>query len=349
MPRYFNFIKYATTFHPDIKRWKRRKAETDEYIQKYPKTFRMATRVYSDAVRAFKGEYDAIFQIGSLFGPAENPHGVPYFSYHDSTVATAYAMWKKWMPPDFDRYRDEWYKLEEKMFASMSAVMTYSGFVKDSVVKDYNISPERVTVVGSSLKLPEEYEIDWDMRKTGVLFVTTDFERKGGYELLEIFEKVVREVPGASLTVAGTVPDAVSGMNRPWLRTPGAMSRERLIEEYGRASLLVHPARYDPFPSVILEAANFELPCVGSAICGIPEMISDGETGFLVAPGDIDVFTERIVRLLRDRGEMIEMGKNAKKFVREKFHPSTVAGNMKKVMDSFLVTDGRMPERRAVR
>src|SRR3989338_4654623 len=124
-PAYFKFLIYLKSFHPQISQWKNKKSYWDEVIQKYPSTFKLRTKLFNQATRGISS-YDAILQIGSLFGPVDNPKGVPYFSYHDSTVRNPDQLWPLWMPKDFDQYRDEWYALERDMFNQTKHIMTYS-------------------------------------------------------------------------------------------------------------------------------------------------------------------------------------------------------------------------------
>jgi glycosyltransferase involved in cell wall biosynthesis len=97
---------------------------------------------------------------------------------------------------------------------------------------------------------------------------------------------------------------------------------------YSASSILIHPATYDNFPSVILEAANFEIPAIASNVCGIPEMIIDGETGYVVGPDDLAGFARRIIALLSNRSQLMTLGTAAKRFVRARFHPRQVARNI---------------------
>jgi glycosyltransferase involved in cell wall biosynthesis len=77
-----------------------------------------------------------------------------------------------------------------------------------------------------------------------------------------------------------------------------------------------------------MEAANFELSAVASNICGIPEMIKDGETGFLVDPGNLGKFAEYIIYLLNNRIAAETMGMKAKRFVVEEYQAKQVAKNI---------------------
>jgi len=336
LPKYISHLNTIRTFHPNLKIWKQRKGRIDETFGKTLASFRALTDSINRQVNSLNLKYDAILQVSSLFGPTRNPKKVPYISYHDSTVRNPEMMWPRWMPDEFTKYRDSWYALETDLFKSVSKIMTYSKYAKDTMVGEYGIASEKISVVGSAIKIYDNYSIDWQKRNKAVLFVSTDFERKGGYELISMFEDVADQVPGATLTIAGSLPSDIETLEKPWLIKLGSVSRQRIIDAYKGASVLAHPAKYDPFPSVILEAANFEIPCVASNICGIPEMIIDGKTGYLIEKGDKDAFKERIIYFLQNKTACMGMGKNAKKFVREKYHPEIVAKNVKSVIEDLL-------------
>ena len=139
-----------------------------------------------------------------------------------------------------------------------------------------------------------------------------------------------------TLSLVGLTPKEIYDSHHPQVKVLGALNRNQLIEVYKRASVLIHPSWYDPFPSVILEAANFEIPAVASRVCGIPEMIREGQTGYVVDPKDTFVFSQRIILLLKDKARLMALGKEAKSYVREKFHPKIVASRMKSVMEPHM-------------
>jgi len=332
IPRWFTLFPYVRSFHPSIRQWKERKRRLGETVYKYPSTFSLLTRLHNQALVKQGLSYDAIVQIGSLFGPVHNPRGVAYYSYSDSTVRNVEQMCPEWMPDDFERHRRVWYSLEKRYFEQVTGSMFYSRWAADTVVSEYGIERNKTHVVGSALKLPNEYVIDWSGRSKHVVFVTTDFDLKGGHELLKIMKRVVAHEPDAVLTIVGNVPKPVRKCQYPWLKLAGVRRRSEIVNIYKQSSVLVLPARYDAFPSVVLEAANLEVPAVASSICGIPEMIIDGQTGFLVSPEKHELFAQRIIAVLKDRQMNMAMGKAAKRLVRERFHPSAVARNIVNVL-----------------
>jgi glycosyltransferase involved in cell wall biosynthesis len=85
-----------------------------------------------------------------------------------------------------------------------------------------------------------------------------------------------------------------------------------------RASdIVIVPSRDEVTPLVILEAMALGKPVVASAICGIPEMITDGQTGLLCEPGNSGQLAKLIARLASDSNLRCELGANARRCQRE--------------------------------
>jgi glycosyltransferase involved in cell wall biosynthesis len=86
----------------------------------------------------------------------------------------------------------------------------------------------------------------------------------------------------------------------------GALSQDRVLAEYRRADIFALASRIarngdrDGLPNVLLEAQSQRLACVATQVGAIPELIKDGETGILVAPGDIMNLSLAIEKLIRD-------------------------------------------------
>ncbi|HEX6386421.1 MAG TPA: glycosyltransferase [Anaerolineae bacterium] len=81
---------------------------------------------------------------------------------------------------------------------------------------------------------------------------------------------------------------------------PYQATAEVVARYYQAADVYVHAARADTFPNSILEALASGTPVVATAVGGIPEQIEDGDTGFLVPPGDVAELARRLVSLLAD-------------------------------------------------
>jgi glycosyltransferase involved in cell wall biosynthesis len=90
----------------------------------------------------------------------------------------------------------------------------------------------------------------------------------------------------------------------------------KVAEYYRAADVYVHPARADTFPTAVVEALATGIPVVASNVGGISEQVAEGESGFLVEPGDASALTARIRLLLSDdalRGALGRAGRERAK------------------------------------
>jgi glycosyltransferase involved in cell wall biosynthesis len=86
----------------------------------------------------------------------------------------------------------------------------------------------------------------------------------------------------------------------------GALAQQELLACYRSADIFVLPSRVasdgdrDGLPNVLMEAQSQRLPCVATAVSGIPELIEDGVTGLLVPQRDPDALAAAIARLIEE-------------------------------------------------
>jgi len=77
--------------------------------------------------------------------------------------------------------------------------------------------------------------------------------------------------------------------------------------------------RAEPFGRVILEGMLLGKPVIATAAGGVPELIAEGETGFLTPPGDAERLAERLIPLLRDAPLRRRIGSQAQSWARQQF------------------------------
>ncbi len=150
-------------------------------------------------------------------------------------------------------------------------------------------------------------------------------ERKGQTVFLEALRKMKNKLPDVHLMLVGDGPDEEMLKQRvkemelensvsffPFTSNP------ELIFEI--IDILVLSSLYkEGLPNVLLEAMSMELPVVSSNLAGVPEIVKNGETGFMVTPGDIDELSEAVVKLWSDKNAYNIMAKNARKLMEDNF------------------------------
>lgn len=151
-------------------------------------------------------------------------------------------------------------------------------------------------------------------------------EKKGVDHTIEVFSRLARRHPRIVLRVVG------QGTDKPRLQALAAslglggrvvfeegLSDEELISRYRHCSVFVLPSGQEGFGIVFLEAMRFAKPCVGGDAGGTPDVIVDGETGYLVPFGDLDALERALERLLDDEALRHGMGRAGLRRLQEEF------------------------------
>lgn len=158
--------------------------------------------------------------------------------------------------------------------------------------------------------------------------------RKGLPNLLEGFRRAHLRRPDARLRLAGrgTEPDHEAELRETVRREGledavsflGALAPQRLAEEVAGAAALVLISRQETLPVAIQEAMAAGRPVIASPVGGVPSIVRDGETGFLVEHGDPESLADRLVALMDDAALGRRMGDNARRLAEERFRPDNV-------------------------
>ncbi len=155
------------------------------------------------------------------------------------------------------------------------------------------------------------------------LFVGRLESRKGIDVLLRAAPEVLRCFPHARLDIVGNdgIERAEGGTYKDAFRASpeardvqsrivfhGRVEEDKLRRFYRDCDVLVAPSRYESFGLVYLEGMMFGKPVIGGQGGGGPEVIEEGVTGLLVAPGDADQLAAAMMRLGDGRELRARMG-----------------------------------------
>ena len=251
------------------------------------------------------------FQTQSLFD-ASVP-GIPHFLYTDHTFLAnrRYAPPRKAWPTS-----PAWRRMERSLYEKCRVCFVTSRFAADSLVEDYGIDPHRVEVVGSgcNIDLPESVPSRTRAPRR-IVFVGIEWERKGGPLLLEALQIVKATFPDATLDVVGCDP----GVSAPGVRCHGRILRQDVGAHLMEADIFCLPSFAEPSAAALIEASGFALPVVATRVGGTPERVREGETGFLVEPGDAHALAAALLKLMQDPALARRMGTAGRQRVLEEF------------------------------
>ncbi|MFA6896712.1 MAG: glycosyltransferase family 4 protein [Patescibacteria group bacterium] len=160
-----------------------------------------------------------------------------------------------------------------------------------------------------------------------ILFVGRLSEEKGVPVLLEAVALLKKKHPDMQLHIVGDgqqveelKKETVRLQMENIVRFLGHKSSQEIAELYKQSSLVAVPSLCpDNLPTVCMEAMSVGRPIVASRIGGVPELVDNEKTGFLVPPNDVGALSGGIDRLLSDPGLMQNMGEAGREKAEKEF------------------------------
>jgi N-acetyl-alpha-D-glucosaminyl L-malate synthase BshA len=136
-------------------------------------------------------------------------------------------------------------------------------------------------------------------------------------DCVEIFSRVLQQGIDTRLIMVGDGSEKTNVEHRA--RCLGVYDKcvfvgkqPKIVDYLSAADVLLLPSEQESFGLAALEAMACEVPVIASRVGGIPEVVTDGETGFLSAVGDVEKMAADAARLLSDAALRREMGKRAR-------------------------------------
>lgn len=269
-----------------------------------------------------QGEYVFTFQAQSLFDC--KTAGTPHFLYTDHTHLANLSY------PKFDireLYSKKWVELEKEIYQHTDIIFVWSTNIAESLVKQYGQPRNRVARVnvGGSIDF-NHFNIDPNKKfSKNILFIGSDWKRKGGPDLMIAFQKVLIKHPDAFLTIAGSSPK----LSHPRCSVLGPLPVEKLKPLYEKADIFCMPTLLEPFGIVYLEAMAAGLPVIGTRLGATQDFIKNGWNGFIVECGNTDQIAEALISLLDNPDECKTFGKRGRQIVKEQYTWDIVGKNIR--------------------
>jgi len=308
------YINAISNFSPHISSWK------EKYFKNISAFTRRSKKIQT-FVTAHRDEMDVILQIGGLFNSTTDSAGFPVVIYTDNTtrITSRHPHSGRFLfsGNDFEK----WVSLEKELYQNAAHICVRSNITKLSLMKDYEIGEEKITVIGGGVnfkELPEKFD-KTPGSKFRVLFIGTDFYRKGGDLVINAFKKFLEKHPDSELTIV--TKDSIS----THYTMPGVVikkpiwNRFEIKNLYLSADVFILPSRFETWGDVLLEAMAYGLPCISVYGQPMEEIIIHGETGFLVQPENENELSAAINDLAQNPELRERMGEAARKLVSEKY------------------------------
>jgi len=201
-------------------------------------------------------------------------------------------------------------------------VTAISNYLKQATIETFQF--DRIQVIPNFV-CPSEYKpkIDCELREAlspdgaPVMVHVSNFRPvKRPVDCVEILARVLKRTK-ARLVMVGDGSERTNALHRA--RCLGVSEncvfvgkQPRIVDYLCASDVLLLPSEQESFGLAALEAMAVEVPVVASNVGGLPEVVDDGETGFLSPVGDVDKMADDALRLLTDSSLRREMGKRAR-------------------------------------
>lgn len=263
--------------------------------------------------------------------------------------------------------------IENKAYNTADGIIAVSKQMKQDVIEAYGVDPNKVTVIHNGID-PEFYQPTFDtnlLLELGidpnipfVLFVGRITRQKGISGLLEAAKYFNKN---CQIVLCAGAPDTkeieleteqlIANLKQDRegvVLISEMLPREKIRVLYSHARVFACPSMYEPFGIINLEAMACETPVVGSHVGGIPEIIVEGETGYLISLESISrtdfnpknpeifqkAFAEKINLLLDNEVLAKQLGKAGRVRVLNIFSWKSIAKTTfdyyQKVIDGFV-------------
>jgi len=232
------------------------------------------------------------------------------------------------------KWKNRWF--EQLAVNGAQAFIAPTQFAGDVSKQLFNIQNKEIATIHHGLELknfqnasPAEFENGL------ILYIGTLIRKKGVLELPVIFKLVKQQFSDARMVLIGSdAPDISTGSSSTWdlfkqqldpiylkdVSYLGQMPYDQVQQAIRKAHVCVFPTFAETLGMVTIESMALQKPVVNSNIGWAQELMEDKKSGFLVDPKNHEVFSDKIVMLLKDENLCFSIGNKARELVEERFN-----------------------------
>lgn len=192
-------------------------------------------------------------------------------------------------------------------------------------VSSQGVPPEKIQVIQNACLGLEEDAPPWGDDAPPVVGVVGRLSPEKGVDVaLRAHRLVTRRLPDARLLIAGEGPRRGElerqaeqlgiGASISWLGY-----REPIADVYRQLAVLLIPSRSEGLPNVALEAMALGVPVVATSVGGLPEVVKDGESGYLAPEGDAAALAAKVLCVLESPRLRRRLGQRAREEMTSRF------------------------------
>ena len=248
-------------------------------------------------------------------------------------------------PQCIDIRRQRWqriYDMVERLLASITDRIISVNEADRQTLIARGIPAAKIVTVYNGVDLDRFSGLKYtpDPDKPLVMQVGRLSEQKAPLDFVEGARLVLQQRPAVRMILVGNGPLLESvqaqirkyGLQEQVLANGAQPNAFRLIQS---ADVITLTSRWEGSPYSVLEAMAWSKPVVATSVNGCPELVLDGETGYLVPSGQPEIWAERVLRLLADPQAARRMGENGRRHLEAHFTLAEMAAKMAAVYEQF--------------
>jgi len=217
-------------------------------------------------------------------------------------------------------------------------------FNSEGSVKLYEANDKqfsKVTVIYNAVSVPTKYEKNYNNHN--ILFLGKLGQRKGTYELIEAMKIVIPRFPDLKLYLGGDgdvdevqkiIKENRLGKNIKLIGWVRDKEKRKILR---KCSIFTLPSHNEGMPMSVLEAMSYGCSVVSTYVGGIPHIISDGQNGYLINPGDVKDLSLKLTMLLGNEETRKVLGRTAKQTIIKHFDVKMAVEQVMDVYNSLIV------------
>lgn len=221
-------------------------------------------------------------------------------------------------------------RVQKFVLNGVDRIIVPSRFLKDVLIKYYEVKPTKVQVIYNSIDLNDcQISPPQGVQSSGrpqIITVGRLVSHKRIDKVIRTFKKLTEEYPQASLEIIGDGPErgnlevlSQKLQVSEQVRFLGRLTRQETLARLRAADIFILNSVYEGLPHLVIEAMACRVPVIATNIRGTNEVVEDGETGLLVEVDNDAQLKEKIAILLEDKQLRQRLVDKAHQSVRENF------------------------------
>lgn len=233
-------------------------------------------------------------------------------------------------------------------------IIALSTYWKQILIHDFGILQKRVIVLNNCYDYQFNDNIFTKSIRSGtvkghdlnLLFIGQLNEKKGIFDLLSICKELLRYGNHFILRIIGQektremkrqIQNIIDSYNlSDYIQLVGEVRGEEKLRLFQQSDIFILPSYIENFPVTIVEAMRAGLPIVTTPVGSIPEIISDSINGYLIQPGDIHAFVDKILTLSKNTQLRQEMAQRNQEKAFNEYNPICYLKRLKEIYDFVL-------------